>query len=246
MRRFLGTAFAALFYLVSGSLVRADEPPAAAAVLDKAINALGGSEKLAKAEAFSWKAKWKEKGRINAYECQVTMQGLDHRRLEVVDGPRHAILVVSGNEGWHTVTGRTWKMNGFAIAVEKQDIYLQTIPITLLPIKTKGLKYWVADDAKVGDKLAAVMKIRGPDGKEFTLYFDKDSGLPIKEIAKMPAVFADEYAMEATFLDYKDFDGIKKATRIEIKDTGELSRVLEVTEFKVLDKVAPETFSVQK
>ena len=52
--------------------------------------------------------------------------------------------------------------------------------------------------------------------------------------------------MQATFADYKEFGGIKKATRIEVKRDGEFSQVTEVTEFKVLDKVAPETFSEPK
>jgi hypothetical protein len=46
-----------------------------------------------------------------------------------------------------------------------------------------------------------------------------------------------------TFKDYKDFDGIKKATKVESKRDGEDFLKSEVTEFKVLDKVEPATFS---
>ncbi len=52
--------------------------------------------------------------------------------------------------------------------------------------------------------------------------------------------------METTFADYKDFDGIKKATEVEVKTKDGIEHVLEVTEFKVLDKVDPEIFSEQR
>jgi len=248
MRRFLGAAFAAVFYLVSGSFVRAQDP-AAAAVLDKAIKALGGQEKLAKAEAFSWKAKWTIKGLINEYESQVTIQGLDHRRHEVVSGQHHAIRVVIGDKGWHRLAVRTRSLPSGELAAEKQDLYLEAIPVTLLPIRAKGLKYHAAADEKVDDKPAAVLKVTGPDGRDFTLYFDKDSGLPVKEVATIIDTFrGSESAMEIRFGDYKDFDGIKKATKIAFISPDDIEHVhlFELTEFNVLDKVAPETFSEPK
>lgn len=98
----------------------------------------------------------------------------------------------------------------------------------------------------VRDKPAAVLKATGPDGKHFTLYFDKDGGLPVKEVAKMFDLRGNEYVMEASFTDYKDFGGIKKATKIEVKRDGEISQVMEVTDFQVLDNLDPETFSQPK
>ena len=34
-------------------------------------------------------------------------------------------------------------------------------------------------------KPAAALKVTGPDGKDFTLYFDKESGLPVRMVAKV-------------------------------------------------------------
>ena len=52
-----------------------------------------------------------------------------------------------------------------------------------------------------------------------------------------------EFTQETTFGDYKEFDGIKKATKIERRRDGEKILEQEITEFKVLDKIAPETFA---
>ncbi len=247
MRRKVIPLVAAAFYLVSGSLVRADDP-AAAAILEKAIKALGGEEKLSKAQAISWKAKGKItfQGNENDFDSQVTMQGLDHLRREFGTEQFRVISVVNGDKGWRRARNENRQIEGEGLAAEKQAIYLQIIPVTLLPLKSKGFKYEAAAEEKVDDKPAAVLKVTAPDNKEFTLYFDKESGLPVKEVAKMSDMRGNEYAMEATFADYKDFDGIKKATKLEVKRDGERSQVLEVTEFKVLDKVDPETFSEPK
>jgi hypothetical protein len=47
-----------------------------------------------------------------------------------------------------------------------------------------------------------------------------------------------EFTQETTFGDYKEFDGIKKATKIERRRDGEKILEQEITEFKVLDKIA--------
>jgi hypothetical protein len=247
MRQFLCAASVSLFCLVSVSLVRADDP-AAAATLDKAIKALGGEEKLAKIQAFSWKAKGKLtiQGNENDFESQVTMQGLDHLRREFGNERFHMISVVSGDKGWRRLRDETREIAGDGLTVEKQAIYLQAVPITLLPLKSKAFKYEAAADEKVGDKPAAVLKVIAPDGKDFTLYFDKESGLPVKEVAKLTDPGGNGFAMEVTFADYKEFGGIKKATKIEVRQNGQISQVLEVTEFKVLEKVDPETFAEPK
>ena len=87
-----------------------------------------------------------------------------------------------------------------------------------------------------------MLKATGPDGKDFALYFDKQSGLPIKEVAKISDAQGNEYTIEVTFDAYQDFDGIKKATKMEVQRDGELVQKLEMTEFKVLDKVDRDAF----
>ena len=53
----------------------------------------------------------------------------------------------------------------------------------------------------------------------------------------------EEFTQETTYKDYKDFDGIKKATKVESKRNGEDFLKSEITEFKVVDKVDPKTFA---
>jgi hypothetical protein len=247
MRRFLGAAVATALLLVSSGSARADEADAKS-ILDRAVKALGGEEKLAKAEAFSWKSKGIVvfNGNENESSSDVIVKGLDHYRREFGNDQFHGLVVLNGDKGWRRFGDNDSELEGDALANEKRNLYLQVIPITLVPLKGKGFKYEAAGEEKVGDKPAAVLKITGPDGKAFTLYFDKESGVPVKEVAKVIGFQGQEYTQETTFADYKDFGGIKKATKVEVKRDGERFQEMEITEFKVLDKVAPDTFTEPK
>ncbi len=83
MTRFLSAALAAAFLFTTSGAARADDKDAKA-ILDKAIKALGGEEKLGKVEAFSWKSKGTItfNGNENETNGLMTIKGLDHYRRE--------------------------------------------------------------------------------------------------------------------------------------------------------------------
>jgi hypothetical protein len=251
MKRFLGAVIVTLFASTLGSSARADDQDAKA-VVDKGIKALGGEEKLGKAGAFSWK----NKGTIsfneneNKFNSSVIVQGLDHYRSEF-EGEFNGnavkgVTVLVGDKGWRKFGDNLMDMETEAIANEKRNIYLQLVPATLVPLKGKGFKVESAGEEKVGGKPAAAVKVTAPDGKDFTICFDKESGLPVKQVAKVVGFGGNEFTQETTFADYKDFDGIKKATKVENKRDGERFLDVQVTEFKALDKVSPDTFAEPK
>ncbi len=230
---------------VACTAARADDPKAKA-ILDKAVKALGGEEKLAKIEAFSWKAKvtYNRGGQAGReMDADVVFNGLDHmRRAYGVN-----LVVLAGDKGWRKVRDTLQELSAESIAGEKRSIYLQVIPVILLPLKRNDFTYEAAGEGKVGDKPALALKITSRDGNDFTLFFDKETGLPVKEVAKVAVPGGREATAETTFSDYKEFGGIKKATRIEVKSIGFGSGFSQViTEFKVLDKVDENTFAEPK
>jgi hypothetical protein len=247
MKRLFGAAFATALLFVPFVPARAGDGDAKS-VLDKAIKALGGEDKLAKAEAFSVKAKGTVvfNGNESDSTMELTVKGLDHLRREFGNDQFHAVVVLAGDKGWRRFGDNSSDIEGDGVANEKRFIYLQVIPITLVPLKGKGFKYEAAGEEKVGDKPAVILKVTGPDGKDFTISFDKESGVPVKVVAKVIGFQGQEFTSETTFADYKDFGGIKKATKIQVKRDGEKFQDMEVTEFKVLDKVEPDTFSEPK
>jgi hypothetical protein len=250
MRRFPGVAVVVVAAGLAGP-ARADDAEATA-VLDKAIAALGGAERLGKAEGFTWKnrATVTINGSDNSFNSEVTAQGVDKHRAAFegdFNGNRfEGVTVLNGEKGWRKFGDMLMEMDADSIANEQRTIYLALGAATVLPLKGKGFQVQSAGEQDVGGKPAAVLKVTGPDGKESTLYFDKVTGLPAKQVGKVIDFTGQEYTQETTYDEFKDFNGIKQATRIIIARDGEPFVKQEVVEFKALDKVDPELFEEPK
>lgn len=247
MRRLFSAAFVAAFLFVPFVPARAGDDDAKS-VIDKGIKALGGEDKLAKVDAFTVKTKGTVvfNGNENEMTAEATYKGLDHLRREFGNDQFHGVVVFAGDKGWRKFGDNSGQIEGDAVANEKRSIYLQVIPVTLMPLKGKDFKVEPAGEEKVGDKPAVVLKVTGPDGKDFKLYLDKETGLPVRVVAKVLGFQGEEFTMESTYSDFKDFGGIKKATKASVKRDGDKFQDIEVTDFKVLDKVDPDTFSEPK
>ena len=238
-----------LFVLVGGlaGVSRASDDKAKA-IVDKAVNALGGEEKLNSAKAFTWKGKGKINfmGNESDFTLDAAAQGLDHYR-GTIDGEFGGqsvkiITVLNGAKGWRKLGDQGGPLEDDRLANEKRTLYLVQAPINLAPLRDKNFKLETAGDEKVGDKPADVLKVTGPDGKEFKMYFDKESGLPVKQAAKVLDFMGNEVAQETTYADYKDMDGLKKATKLQVKRDGDKFIEQEIVEFKIVDKLDPKTF----
>jgi len=249
MRRFLGAVLVAV--LLAGPSARADEPDPKA-VIDKAIKALGGEEKLSKSRMTASKTKGTISfaGNDNEFTGHATVSGLDHSRQgfesEIMGNKISGVTVLAGDKGWRKFGDMVMELDKDALANEKRNLYMQVVPGSVLPLKEKGFKVKAGDEEKVGGKAAVGLVVTGPDGKDFTLYFDKESGLPVKLVAKVVGFDGTEATQETTYAEYKEFGGIKKATRVETKRGGQPFLKAQLTEFKVLDKVDPKTFTEPK
>jgi hypothetical protein len=229
---------------VSG-VVRAADALDANAVIDKAITALGGQEKLSKAGTVSWDAKGKRtfNGNESEFVLHAVAQGLDHFRQEQESERGKGVLVLAGNKGWRKFGDNQNELDEAALANQKRTTYLSLIPMTIVPLKDKAFKVETIGTQDVDGKPAVGLKVTPPDGKEFNLFFDTASGLPVKLVAKVAGFNGDEYTRETTFNDYKEMGGIQVATKQVSKRDGEKFQDVQVTDFKVLDQVDPKTFT---
>ncbi|CAN5567089.1 hypothetical protein BH10PLA2_BH10PLA2_26030 [soil metagenome] len=241
---------ASLIVAVGCSFARADD--GAPAILDKAIKALGGEEALSKVKASSMKAKGtiNVMGNDNPFSIVVMVQGLDHSKQEVdaeFGGMKiKFVSILAGNKGWRSFAGMTMELEGDALNEAKRAQYLQLMTMNPTVLKGKGFKVATAPSEKVGGKTALGLKVTGPDGKTCMMYVDEATGLPVRMVAKVKDFQGEEFTQSSTFSDYKDFQGIKKATKIESTRDGDKFQMMEVTEFKILDSVDPKTFAEPK
>jgi hypothetical protein len=250
MMRFLGALVVTALLSGQPSPGRADDKDATP-ILDKAIAALGGEAKLAKASTFTSTGK----GTITFGEnetpikTKTIVQGMDRHRAEFeMDLNGNAIkgvTVLNGEKGWRKFGDDAQDLGDDEIAAEKHRAYLQAA-VLVLPLKGKGFKVEAAPEEKVAGKPAAVVKGTGPDGKSFTLYFDKESGLPVKLSAVVRDFQGGTVLQETTYSDYKDFNGVKRPTKSESKRDGNPFVSLEMVDFKVVDKPEAGSFDEPK
>jgi outer membrane lipoprotein-sorting protein len=249
------TSVLALTLLASGLMsvsARADDAEAKATV-DKAVKALGGEEKLNKLKAISVKSKGKLfiMGNENDFTSESISEGPSRLRsvfeAEFGGNAFKVVMVLNGDKGWRTVNDETKEIEKEDLENQKRLAYLSSVSVAPFKLKGKDFTMESAAEIKVGDKPAAGVKAKGPDGKEFTIYFDKESGLPVRLVAPQIRNFqGEEVTVEMNFSEYKDFDGVKKATKMDNKYDGEKIIELEITEFKTLDKVPANTFEEPK
>lgn len=249
MTRLLSTVIMAMLAAGLTGSGRAADATDANAILDKAIGALGGKDKLSKIKAATWKTKGTITlmGNDNESATHVTVQGLDHFRQEFegeFNGNKvKGVTVLAGDKGWRRFRDNTQEIDQDRLANEKRTVYLAVIPITILPLKGEQFKVETIGEETVAGKSAVGIKAVGPEGKEFSLFFDKESGLPVKLVAKVMGFGGNEFTQETTFGDYKEMGGIKKATKIQATRDGEKFLDQHITEFKILNKVDPKTFT---
>jgi hypothetical protein len=175
-----------------------------------------------------------------------TFSGLDRVRRAIGTKPLYNVTIVDGDKGWQQFRVQVHPIDAEGLVAEKRNIYLQVVPTLLVPLKSHAFKVEYSGEEPVNEKPAFVLKVTGPEGKNFLLYFDKDTFLPVKEIARSVGADGKEKTEETKFGAYKELGGIKKATAVEIRSGPESVILLELTSFQVLDRVAPTTFSAPR
>jgi len=247
MRRFLAAVVASVVFAGLGTSARSAEQDAKA-VLDKAIKAVGGEERLSKVKAFTWKGKTSIKfgENENEFDGRMTIELPDRSRNEFSNEQFQGVIVLNGDKGWRKFGENVMEMDAESVERDKRTLYLLAAPTLLVTLKGKGFSVDSAPEEKVDGKPAAGIKATGPDGKTFTLHFDKESGLPVRMEARVVGFMGEDFTQVSTFSDYKDFDGIKKATKVVNTRDGQPFMTSHVTEFKPLDKVEADTFAEPK
>ena len=255
MKKLFTTIFSLIVVLAMGCTSHAEDTPKVNAIVDKAIKALGGEEKLSKINTAFWKSKNNIYGNGLVIEGsgRTIFQGLNHFRQEFEtyhDGSKVKVVIVLAGDKCSRLSGENLTvMDKDEVANQKRDIYLTIIPITMLALKEKEFMKEVSADEKFGDKIVVGLKVIAAYKKEFKIYFDKWTGLPVKLVAKVPfsTLVSTRYAEQVTLFEgYKEMAGIKKATKITTTRNGRKFSEQTITEFKILDKVEAKTFTETK
>lgn len=104
----------------------------------------------------------------------------------------------------------------------------------------KGFTYTVLPEDKVDEKACYVLLCKKTDGKEKTIYIEKDSKLVVKEISKTE-VEGEEKEFVSTFSDYMLVDGFMLPMAMSSAMQGDLK----ITKYIINAEIKPELFELK-
>ena len=232
-----------------------DGQKAAKALVDNAVKAVGGADRLGKVQAVSAKGKATlEGGRKLVIDFNGTYQSFDRFRLDMdtfQNNPLVVTMVFNGAKDW--IKGAAdQKFNVKLKPVQellfdagmKQDLYAIQLAQSLLPLTGKGFELSAAGEVKIGDRPAIGFRVVREGRPDVNIYLDKETSLPVKCEMRVRSDKANqEYTHEVLLRDYKEIDGVKHFTKIIINRDEQKIFEADLSEIQFLDKVGAKVFA---
>jgi hypothetical protein len=251
MRRILILSLSACAILAFNSLARADDAADAKALVERALKAYGGEDKLSKVKAMTMKSKGTYYGMGDgiAYTETTSWQFPEKVRSEIkaeVNGEKFSLIeVFSGDKAWESTNGKTEELTKDALAESKESMYAHRVSM-LYPLLEKGYTLTPIGEVKIGDTPAVGVKVAHKDHRDINLLFDKKTNLIIKIETQVKDLTnkdkPKEVTQESFFENYKDVDGIPQPHKMSIKRDGKKFVEAEMTEIKIVDKLEDKLF----
>jgi acetyl esterase/lipase len=244
MMRTLSLA-AAVLLLATTHLVAADDPRM---ILEKAIKAHGGEEKLAKLKTMTAKAKGTVYfGAEVTFSQEILWQWPNQlKNVVTMDQAKSAILVetIAGEEGWSNRDGQAGPLG----AVKKDELrtqaYVRRLLLLTPLLQDKSYELSALEEISIHNQLAVGVRVVCPGERDVKLYFDKRTG----RLAKIERRVHDEVAkkeslQEEFFSDYQDIDGVPTARKQIWRRDGKNGLEMTLTEIRYPDHLDASVFA---
>jgi outer membrane lipoprotein-sorting protein len=241
----------AAFLLLLPAGVRAGEADEARAVLERAVKALGGPDKLNRWPDATFRARGQFK--INdekidfSGDLSVKAQNRYRWGVEVtVEGrTRAATVVLDGDKGWFQIAGREKSDD---LPKEIRDIFrvdFRAVRLAqrLTPLLDKDVRLSHLGELKINGRTAVGVKAAPKDMPEIDLWFDKETCLPVRAQVRVRESEQGEVEHTFDFADYKEFNGLKQFTKLTLKRGDQPAMEMELSEFQFSEKLDDSLFA---
>jgi len=244
MRRFsIWSILGCLLIGVGGA--RAAEKDDALAILNTAIKAHGGADRLEKATQMLRKGS----GTVTLFDTdsaiadELLVSLPDRLRLTIeIAGPDkkqkvRAIVVANKDKGWQENGGAVDELSEARLSELHEEARVQYVSL-LFPLARKDAAYdlTLLKDVKIDGRGAVGVKASLKGHPDISLIFDKENAL-LSKVALKTKEGGVEVDKEYLFSEHKEVDGAKLPMHIAIKLNGKKYIDLKVDSYKLLSKV---------
>lgn len=224
----------------------ADDATNAKSIVEKAIKAHGGADKIKASKATTWTETGTYYGMGGGlpYTGQYAAQFPDQFRMEIVGA---FIVVLNGDQGWVSANGQTTDMSPEQLKEQKSGLQASLVA-SLIPLTGKideKYKLSLIGDSSVNGKPAVGVLVQHEGRRDVSLYFDKESHLiaKIEHLVRSEELGGKEVVQEAIVSDYRKIDGLQVARKFVVNRDGQKFVEGEHSEFKIHKTLDDNTFS---
>jgi hypothetical protein len=220
----------------------------ARAIIEKAIGAHGGMDRLSRLQADRIKVK----GSLYINEKAVPFTGetliqlptklkntfqlnLENRTIKLVQ-------IVNAENAWVTLDGQPTKVEPTALAAMRESLALSRA-MRLVPLLTdRTYELSALGESKVGERTALGVRVAVKGRKDLRLFFDKESGLLVKSEHTLDDGNGKELVQEEFYSDFRDLSGFKRPIKVLALRKGAKVMEAELLEVKYYDRFEDEEF----
>jgi hypothetical protein len=232
---------------LAGRLAAADKTDPKAIVL-KAIEAMGGEEKLARSKSVLLKGKCTFYGMGRPIECTgewleelpAQLKVVYHMKMRGKDVIR--IEVIGKDQGWLVQGGKGRALPADQLAEIHEGLQAGYIA-TVLPLKDPAYRLTAVENSEVEGRLAVGLKVSREGRRDVFLYFDKQQGVLVKMRMRTKGMAGGEVEDETVYSDYQDFGPFRSYKKMTTKRDGKPFLDCEFTEHQPVDKFPDGTFA---
>lgn len=228
------TANLAAYYSVPTSdepeaIKQAPGAPSASQVLDKFIQAIGGSQRASALSSFVARGTYLGYGDADKIPAEIVATGAPRRRSQVITTPSGKMTTTyEGRTGWLAVPEAFSPMTVRELATTELEGAKLDADLAFPASIKDALQSWQgAIPAALGDKDVLVIQGLTTSGSPVRLYFDDESGLLVRAIRFVSTPIG-RATRQTDYADYRDVAGVKVPFRLDIfQESG--AGVLELT-----------------
>jgi hypothetical protein len=231
--------------LAGAAPLQAQEPRA---LIEKAIKAHGGKERLSRLEADRIKVKGllyiKDKAVPFTGETLIQLPtrlkntfqlNLENRTVKLVQ-------IVNAGNAWVTVDGQPHKIEPTALAEMRESLALSRA-MRLVPLLTdRSYELAALGESMVGERKALGVRVAVKGRKDLRLFFDKESGLLVKSEHTLDDGNGKDLVQEEFYSDFRDLSGFKRPIKMVALRKGAKVMEAEFLEVKYYDRFEDEEF----
>ncbi|HZU38613.1 MAG TPA: hypothetical protein VFA18_21990 [Gemmataceae bacterium] len=231
--------------------VRADQSrDRALAVIERAINAQGGAQRLARLQTYERTAWGKQLLTNQEVDFTTTLTVAfpkrmhDHITVQLQGSKTELVQVLDGDKAWRTVGDKTNVLSKEETADLREELYLMRVS-TLLPLKEEGFGLKLLPDIKVDGRLTHVVQVEHKGHAAVKLSIDARNYLLIKmehRTRQATLTVVKEYRLS----DYKEFEGLRLPTKQTEYTNGNKAGELTTTGYRFLEKADQKLFEQAK